>query len=234
MVNSFDFERAWLSKFADCLDEVVGTDMRQQVMQGSDTLTDDTGRQVVIDWSRAAMERLETLVEDPIKCRRVMAGCACHYPKANLQDVRHRFQETRDVKAAHGMLQHRFESFLLENLHLDETLVQEVIGRGWGLAGVVQDEQTIIATKIPKSGYLEQYLQESDPEKRRQIYCHCPRIRDVVAGGETLPTIYCYCGAGFYQNLWEEITQAPVEVEVLESILNGDQVCKIAVRLGPY
>ena len=227
-----DFERAWLTKFSNCLDQAVGIDIGAQVMQGSEELSGDTDRQAVIDWSRGAMERLEKLVEDPAQRQQVMVGCACHYPQAELQEVRQRYRETGDVRVAHGMLQRKFESFLRHGLQLDEEMVQEVISQGWGLAGVLQDERTIIATKIPKSGYLEQYLQETDPEKRRQIYCHCPRIREVVASGETLPTVYCYCGAGFYQNLWEEITQRPVAVEVLESILNGDEVCKIVVRLS--
>jgi len=42
---------------------------------------------------------------------------------------------------------------------------------------------------------------------------------------------YCYCGAGFYKDIWEEILQHPVEVEVMESVLKGDDVCKIAIYL---
>jgi predicted hydrocarbon binding protein len=74
-------------------------------------------------------------------------------------------------------------------------------------------------------------LQESDPEKRRQFYCHCPRIRDVLKSGETIPPIYCYCGAGFYKGIWEEILQQPVQVELLESVLMGDDVCTIRIDL---
>ena len=90
---------------------------------------------------------------------------------------------------------------------------------------------TIIAIKIPKSGYLVEYMKETDPEKKRQYYCQCPRIRDVLKTSETISTTYCYCGAGFYKGIWEEILQKPVEVEVLESVLQGDEVCKIAVYL---
>jgi len=42
---------------------------------------------------------------------------------------------------------------------------------------------------------------------------------------------YCYCGAGFYKGIWEEILQEPVEVEVLESVLKANEVCKIAIHL---
>jgi len=46
-----------------------------------------------------------------------------------------------------------------------------------------------------------------------------------------ISTTYCYCGAGFYKGIWEEILQRPVEVEVLESVLSGGEVCKIVIHL---
>ena len=48
------------------------------------------------------------------------------------------------------------------------------------------------------------------------------------------PELFCYCGAGFYKGIWEEIIQEEVKVEVLESVLKGDDVCKIAIYLPNY
>ena len=74
-------------------------------------------------------------------------------------------------------------------------------------------------------------MKEEDPDKQREYYCHCPRIREMLRTGETLSAAYCYCGAGFYKKIWEEILQQPVKVEVLESLLKGDSVCKFAIHL---
>ena len=74
-------------------------------------------------------------------------------------------------------------------------------------------------------------MKETDPEKKRQYYCHCPRVRDALSTSETISPTYCYCGAGFYKGIWEEILQEPVAVEVLESVFQGDEVCKVAVYL---
>jgi predicted hydrocarbon binding protein len=229
MSEQQDFERAWLGKFSACLDAVAGEEVRRRVMDESEGLSSQSDRQEVIAWSRAAMERLDSLV-DAEQRKRIMTGCACQYPKASLREIRKRYEEAGDLDMAHRMLQEQFESFLRDTMKLDAEMIQEIVSRGWGAAGV-RDGSTIIATKIPKSGYLVEYLQESDPEKKRQIYCHCPRIRDVLRTSETISPTYCYCGAGFYQGIWEEILQRPVEVEVLESVLAGDDVCKIAVRL---
>jgi len=229
MSQKRDFERAWLSKFSSCLDDAAGEEVRRAVMEGSEGLSSRSGRGEVIEWSKAAMERLESLVEDK-EAREIMTGCACQYPKSALQEIRREYEQTRDIDLAHKMLQEQFESFLKSTLDLDDQLVDEIVERGWGLAGV-REENTIIATKIPKSGHLVEYMQETDPEKKRQYYCHCPRVRDALGTSETISPMYCYCGAGFYKGIWEEILQEPVAVEVLESVLQGDEVCKIAVYL---
>jgi len=224
-----DFEQMWLAKFTRCLDEVVGEDIRKQVMAGSEALASNSSTPAIAQWTREAMERLEALAGEE-SSRRVMLGCACQYPKPDLQEIRHTFQATGDLDLAHRLLQERFETFLRDTLRLSDELVADIVRRGWGVAGV-RDGNTIIATKIPKSGTLVEYVHETDPEKRRQYYCHCPRVREVLKGAETIPVIYCYCGAGFYKGIWEEILQEPVKVEVLESVLRGDDVCTFAIYL---
>ena len=229
MPQEFDFDRYWVEKFSQCLEENAGVEVRAAVMQGSEALSINSDRQEVADWTKTAMEELSTLVDEE-KLKTIMTSCACQYPKSDLQNIRQKYAETQDLDLVHSMLQQRFENFLRESLELDNAMVTEIINRGWGLAGII-DGDTIIATKIPKSGFLVDYMNESDLQKKRQYYCHCPRIRDVLKYGQTLPKTYCYCGAGFYKSIWEEIIQKPVEVEVLESVLDGGEVCKIAIHL---
>jgi len=175
------------------------------------------------------MERLDLLVDEE-KRKDIMTGCACQYPESALQEIREAYEATRDIDLAHQMLQEQFESLLKDSLKLSDELVAEIVGRGWGSAGIKKGH-TIIATKIPKSGYLVEYMKETNPARKRQFYCHCPRVREVLKTPETISRTYCYCGAGFYKGIWEEILQEPVEVEVLKTVLQGDQVCKIAIYL---
>jgi hypothetical protein len=229
MSDNHDFERAWLAKFARSLAEIAGEAVRGEVMNGSESLSSRSCRREVIAWSRIALRRLESLVDDE-KRKAIMTGCACIYPASDLADVRRAYEMSGDIDLAHRMLQEKFESFLGADLRLADDLAREVIKRGWGLAGI-RKGGTIIATKIPKSENLLAYLEEKDPEKKRYLYCHCPRIRDVLNTSETMPAIYCYCGAGFYKAIWEEILQRRVRVEVLKSVLKGDEICSIAVYL---
>jgi len=228
--ETFDFEKAWLAKFFRCLEKFAGEEIRDVVMEGSSTPSTYTEPLEIIRWTQGAIQRLEKLVGEK-ELRSIMTGCSCQYPKSELQDIRLKYEASKDLHIVHRILQEHFEIFLRETLELEEDLVAEVIKKGWGIAGVFQGD-TIIATKIPKSEYLVEYLKETNPEKRRRNYCHCPRVRDALALSETLPIFYCYCGAGFYQGMWEEILQKQVEVEILESVLSGGDVCTVVIYLS--
>jgi predicted hydrocarbon binding protein len=229
MIKNFDFERYWLDKFGDCIEATAGSHFRQQVMNGSQTLSEDTPRTEIIAWTQGAMQRLDALMDEDQQ-KQIMTGCACQYPKENLQEMRRVYAETGDIRLVHQMLLDQFKSFLQHSLRLSDEMIADILSRGWGAAGILEDNR-IIATKIPKSGYLHQYMEETDPDKKRALYCHCPRIRDILKSGETLSATYCYCGAGFYKGLWEEILQQSLEVELLQSVLKGDEVCQVAVHL---
>jgi hypothetical protein len=229
MSEGHDFERAWLVKFSHSLEEIAGNHLHDEIMAGSEWLSSHSGREEVIAWTRRAMDLLDARLEEG-KRQEILLGCACQYPKAILQTMKEAYAATGDLDLVHQMLQEEFEWFLAHTLQLDGDLVAEIVRRGWGTAGV-KDGNTIIATKIPKSGFLVEYMHETDPLKKRQVYCHCPRVREVLKTDGRLSPTYCYCGAGFYKGIWEEILQKPVQVQVLESVLNGDDVCKIAITL---
>jgi len=237
MTGTDDFERAWLAKFARGLGEVVGEGRCAEVMDGSEVLSSESTRAEVIRWTENALCKLDHLVDEAGR-RAILAGCGCQYPASELGPVREAYQASAgDTVLAHRMLQDKFESFLVDSLGLEGDVVAQIVQRGWGLAGFLEGD-TIIATKMPKSGNLVAYLRETDPRRKRQLYCHCPRIREVLECGDrqwayAAAETYCYCGAGFYQGIWEEILQTPVEVEVLESVLKGDVACRFAIHLTP-
>jgi len=227
--DSFDFERYWQEKFSRALERAGGSELRENVMQGADGLTMASDRAEVIAWSREAMQKLDRALpeEDRIE---LMTSCGCQVPTEKLADARRTFQETGSVDQVMEVLQAQFETFLKNDLELEPDQIQTVIDRGMGMAGV-REGTTIIATKIPKSGCLKDYLEEADPEKRRRMYCHCPRIRAVLESDVTISPTYCYCGAGFYKGLWETILDRPVQVALCQSVLAGDEVCQVAVHL---
>ncbi|MDH4211956.1 MAG: DUF6144 family protein [candidate division WOR-3 bacterium] len=225
-----DFEKTWLGKFSTCIERATSVEIREKIMAGSEVLSDITERKKVADWSKRAMDRLDELV-DAEKRVEIMTACSCQFPKADLQGIRKRYEETGDIDLVLDMLQEKFVSFLRNGLDLNADMITDIVERGWGLAGRRAGNK-IIATKIPKSTYIMEYLEETDAVKKRAIYCHCPRIRDALRTDLNISPTYCYCGAGYYKGIWEEILQRPVMVELLESVLKGDDVCRIAIHLS--
>jgi hypothetical protein len=224
-----DFERTWQSKLAHSIETSASDEVRQKVLLGGAHLSDQSPRSDIIDWSRCAITELESSV--PLETAElILTECACRYPNEALQPIREIYLQRGDITEVHGMLQSRFRDFLADTLVLDETEIETILDQGWGLAGLRQGN-TVLATKIPKSGYLKEYLQEEDPQRRREMYCHCPRVRDSIKLNASLPKSYCYCGAGFYKDIWETILGEPVQVEVRSSVLQGDDACTIAIYL---
>jgi hypothetical protein len=224
-----DFETQWQDKLSLAIKTKTGNDAVGTVMQGGSTLTDTSDSMERLVWTCGALQRLEEFADQETR-QKILSECHCVYPVEDLLEIKMVYRVNGNIDQVLDILQGKFEYFLKQVIQLDEKLLETIIERGWGLAGV-RDGNTIIATKIPKSSYIEEYFQEEDPQKRSRLYCHCPRVRDLIGTEPSLPNEYCYCGAGFYQGIWEEILGQPVEVEVLESVMQGDDVCKIAIHL---
>ena len=228
-MESFDFEKYWLKKLEKALIKYTDLATTKEILSGSERLSDESNNLDVIKWTQSAMNIISEQVDISIQ-QEIMLSCACSYPVEKLQQYKKHYAEFGDVNAILSKLRDEFRDFLKNEIKLDDEDIQYILGKGWGLAGV-RKGNSIIATKIPKSGFLKQYLQESDPVKKRQFYCHCPRIRQVLESEEVIPDIYCYCGAGFYRGIWEEILQKPVKIKLLKSVLKGDDVCQVEIIL---
>jgi len=97
----------------------------------------------------------------------------------------------------------------------------------------VHDEDRIIIEKIPHMA--KEYLAETDEQMKRYYYCHCPWVKEAFREStKPLSPVFCNCSAGFYRAYWEIVFDQPVRVNVLESLLKGDSICKFAVRISEF
>lgn len=138
MREEFDFEKYWLEKFSRCLGAVAGDDIREEVMKGSEGLSGGSDREEVFEWTRGAMEKLDSLLDEE-KRRDVMAGCACQYPQSDLEEIRKTYVKTGDIDAVHGLLKEQFVSFLKNVLQLNRDLIDDMVARGWGVVGIKKE-----------------------------------------------------------------------------------------------
>jgi hypothetical protein len=94
----------------------------------------------------------------------------------------------------------------------------------------VRQGSIVYEAKIP---YMTvDYLAESDKQRKRYHYCHCPWVRESLKAGDvSVSPTFCQCSAGFHKKSWEVIFEQPLQAEVVETVLKGDPWCKIAIHL---
>ncbi len=223
-----DFVKGWLRRLESQMAELP-PESREAILEGSGDLSENASPSQLAGWMRGVLDRVEKKVGEAGR-NKIMAGCGCFPGAESLKDVRNLYAETGDIDRCIEALQAQFVRMLENRMELDAETVEEVVRRGWGMAGV-RNGNTITATKIPGGGKLADYFREADPEKRRRMYCHCPWGRSLLAEQVDDLSPFCYCGAGYYKNIWEIILQKPVEVTLTKSVLRGDDVCRVEVHL---
>jgi len=98
------------------------------------------------------------------------------------------------------------------------------------LLSATHHDGILYLTKIPYDP--DAYLKETDPIKKRYLTCHCPFAREAILKGEPkISKNWCHCSAGFEKFHFETIMDKTLEVDVLESVLNGDDRCRFAIHL---
>lgn len=187
--------------------------------------------------NQRVMERLEAQV-DPDTCKSILGE--------GLRDLRDEWylaerekylgSENLDV-----FLEQSAESFIseLEHLHTEGLYyytqpvtreVVEFVRQNREIAGAVRDGDVLYQIKIP---YLTQeYLDEPDEQKKRYFYCHCPWVRESLRlQGKQISPTFCNCSAAFMKKPFEVILDQPLQAEMVETVLQGDPWCRVAIHL---
>jgi len=223
------FDRAWRAKLVKELDRVAGTAVRKCIMAGEDCLGEEPTQESIYSWTQGMLARMEERLPEPAR-KDALNACGCWMGKEDLAGLRELYASSGNLdlvleKAGEGLLSY------LRGCGVSGKIVDEVQHRGWGWPGRRTGDM-IRVTKIPFEGTIEAFFAEPDPAKRRALsYCHCPRVRDILKDGRHLSTTYCHCSAGFYKKNFEAVLQRPVDVEIVKTVLRGDDVCSFAIHL---
>ncbi len=94
--------------------------------------------------------------------------------------------------------------------------------------GILEDGKVIVQ-KIPYNPSA--WLQETDPQKKRYHACHCPFVRSSIIQGNEPSALWCYCSGGYTSLFFNYLLETELEVELLESVLDGADCCRFAIYL---
>ncbi len=217
--------------------EVVGEQRRAEIFAGLAPPPLGIANRAKAPLTRAAMQRLERLLDEETFAQ-VFSDSFRDLPEAYYAEDRRKYAEINDFDR---FLEHKRAEFiaLLEQLMAEGCLffsqeitpaVIDFVRADPEISQGVREGNLLYVTKIP---YMtKEYLAESDPEKKRYYYCHCPWARESLRQGQTpVSAQFCRCSAGFHKKPWEVIFGQPLQADVLESVLQGDPRCRFAIHL---
>ena len=193
----------WTGLLADGIEDVLGPEARDHVMEGADALTPETPRDERLEWVRAALLRLDGIANEEQRYWAVSV-CADCYPTWRIEELRQVYLDTGSV----------------------DEVMEAMKGDAEWYSTPYREGNLIYHTKVPYD--REAWESATDPAKKRRAYCHCALVQDRI---DEVPPTYCYCGTGWVRQVWEGVLERPIRVEVLKSLPAGDDECQFLIHL---
>ena len=217
--------------------EVLGSDRRDLVFQRITIPPMGAPNEQKVKVTGRVMPRLVE-VADQAECQDILADCLRDLEVSWYQDEVKLFQDCKDID---DFLDKNAQNFIasLENIRDEDSLffnqkitdeVVEYVRNEPLIARGVREGDILYEVKIPHM--TVEFLVETDPKMKRYYYCHCPWVKEALKQDQVdIPAVFCTCSAGFHKKRYEAILGQPLQAEIVESVLNGDDWCKIAIHL---
>lgn len=228
-----------MSNFHKALKEQIGDEITDRIFEGVDLPSWGTDNRKKAKAMGIVMERLESTVEKQ-KWEPILLQCLRDLPDAMYSKQVQLYQQCGDIEE---YLDKREEQFLDEmrrlndsgQLYFGQPITNSVLlfleNNDRISRGIIKNGKLHIV-KIP---YMtDAWLHTNDDEEKRYLYCHCPWARESIKSGSGIPLVssqFCGCSAGFVKRPFEIIYNQPLQVDILQTILNGDDVCEFAIHL---
>lgn len=196
----------WESRFKARLREVLGEEKGSMVLQGSENISPLSSAEERSDWVVSAIQRLDGIADEGQKCQ-VIAKCAHDRPVEDVQRFKDIFEKTQDIDE------------VLRAYGEDQPWIEEPYREG----------QILYTSKPPCDP--EAYVKAKTQDEIIKAYCFCPIVKAAL---EKMPKTFCYCGAGWAGQLWNEVVGEPLKIDIVSTVVDGDKLCKFAVHLPKH
>ncbi|MFX1252873.1 MAG: DUF6144 family protein [Promethearchaeota archaeon] len=229
--------REVMVNFSNRLIEEFGEDFRNKIFEGIEIPPLGLHPKEKPKITKQLIERFEQAVDLDTCVKFLGKGLRDPYTEARKPD-RAKFLEAENID---DFLEKKHAEFIanLKKYKNDGTLfftqeiddqVIEYIKNDQMISTGVRKGNKVIITKIP---YMtKQYLNETDDTLKRYYYCHCPWAREAIKDTNNLVSpVFCNCSAGYFKQYWDIVLERDTHVEVLESVIQGDDICKFVLHL---
>jgi hypothetical protein len=216
--------------------DVLGEARRDEIFAGVELVpmgTPNTEKPAMMEVMIEKLERAE-----PDACRQILSSGLRDLPDEYYAEAKRKFEECANIDE---YLLRKKQDLIAEleqiqregRLYFNQEITDEVIelvrrdseiGQGTRVGNIIYE------TKIPHQA--KEYLAETDEDKRRYYYCHCPWVKESLkAGKSNISPTFCNCSAAFHKRPWEVIYGQTLHADVLETVLTGNLRCRFAIHL---
>jgi hypothetical protein len=195
----------WGDRLRKNIVRVLNPSAERNIMKGSDNLFRlDSMKEERVAWLKGAIERLDNIA-DPEQKYEILSCCAHEFSDIRIAQLRDIYEKTGSVDE------------VLEFMNKDYDWYEAPLREG----------DIVYTTKIPYN--RKAYEEAKTRDEKRRSYCHCGMVREYLDSGIS-PT-FCNCSAGWYRQQWEGILGKKVKIDILKSLVRGDDTCQFAIHL---
>jgi predicted hydrocarbon binding protein len=203
--------REKLELYARNLKRLAGEDVVDEVLRGSENFNDETSPEELANWTKCSLEKLVEQVDDKT-VKNIMVHNACRLIEENwLGDTVGKLKEAKEIYEKNKDIDE-----VITFMKNDKSIFPDY------------DRKNFVLTSTKKPRDRESYEKAKTKYEKQKSYCYCPFVRTTK---DKIPRSYCYCGAGFNKFIWEEIVGEGVVVELIKSVLDGDDCCTFEIYL---
>jgi len=225
-----------LDKLSETLKQAIGESKRDEIFEGIELPPLGTDPEDKPKVTKKIMERLEAALDEKT-LREIMSSGLDVGPKEWYLSMREKFLKSKSLddflkkrheEAVELLEKHSREKSMFYAQEIDEEVVEYVRSNPEVMGGV-REGDIIYETKIPYMA--EKCLREKDEKMKRYYACHCAWVREAIKSGLKISPNFCYCSAGYHKRPWDIIFDQPVKADVVETVLDGDLVCRFAIHI---
>jgi len=217
--------------------ELMGESRKEAVFFGFDRPPLGTPPEEYPHLTYRIIKRMENELT-PDQCRSILTWNYHEIPKESFSGKKARFEKAASLDEFLIKEHQELVKELKDCLRTGRVWYEQVVTKEF-VDHVVSDQRIqtgirkgdrIICEKVPFDP--KRFYMEKNPQLRRYHYCHCPLVRSAIKKGvPKISSSFCYCGAGFTKLPWDVIFDEPVEVDVLKSVLAGDDRCVFSIKI---
>ncbi len=192
------------------------------------------------EYTKDLIKRIKAGFE-PELYHKILAGNNHDIPKESMKLEKEFYENSASIddylRERHQRKVEELQKYCDSNtVWFEQIITQDVVDFVAGnqeILSAKREGSKLYVTKIPYD--IVHYLQETDKKKKNYYACHCSFAREsIMSEKDNVDSEWCYCSAGFAKFPFEVIFDRELDIKLLKSALDYEDICRFEIDLGDY